>query len=253
MRAAVKSSEHQSVALEKILGSRRGAMRGWQVRALVLGALTSTNLRLGPQHLLAHILGSESPVLETIDQAKELMGALANLWNALARECAADGQIRLSTLPLAAIPSVEELHTYVQRRHDEILWFTRGIDAGGDDPAEFGARGQELFRRLGEASALCEAYRDLLDRKAADTESPAARRDSAKTLAALTGTVEGLLEDLAHVGQAVRAEALTAYEDLTHAGRTDDGVRVGPEPPGRNTPCPCGSGQKFRRCCGRMP
>ena len=27
--------------------------------------------------------------------------------------------------------------------------------------------------------------------------------------------------------------------------------RTAPAGPGRNSPCPCGSGQKFKRCCGK--
>lgn len=57
-----------------------------------------------------------------------------------------------------------------------------------------------------------------------------------------------------------------AYETLRRAAESDDGwlsVRAmealregrvaGPEPRrvGRNDPCPCGSGKKYKRCCGR--
>ncbi|MBI5041189.1 MAG: YchJ family protein [Gammaproteobacteria bacterium] len=30
-----------------------------------------------------------------------------------------------------------------------------------------------------------------------------------------------------------------------------EGVRPAPAKPGRNAPCPCGSGRKFKQCCGR--
>jgi uncharacterized protein YecA (UPF0149 family) len=28
-------------------------------------------------------------------------------------------------------------------------------------------------------------------------------------------------------------------------------MSMGQAPPGRNDPCPCGSGRKFKKCCGR--
>jgi len=35
---------------------------------------------------------------------------------------------------------------------------------------------------------------------------------------------------------------------LARAARRIRGPRI-PRPPGRNDPCPCGSGLKFKRCC----
>jgi uncharacterized protein len=35
---------------------------------------------------------------------------------------------------------------------------------------------------------------------------------------------------------------------LDHAPRPET-VRVAPKP-GRNDPCPCGSGKKYKKCCG---
>lgn len=40
---------------------------------------------------------------------------------------------------------------------------------------------------------------------------------------------------------------------ISHAemhGKGCDSVKAGPRP-GRNDPCPCESGDKFKRCCGR--
>jgi hypothetical protein len=47
-----------------------------------------------------------------------------------------------------------------------------------------------------------------------------------------------------------------AYDKLMQACEHDDELwpaRVAgpPEPVGRNDPCPCGSGKKYKRCCGR--
>lgn len=45
-------------------------------------------------------------------------------------------------------------------------------------------------------------------------------------------------------------------EEPVHRGADPDWVRVDPQPcrappkPGRNDPCPCGSGKKYKKCCG---
>ena len=59
-----------------------------------------------------------------------------------------------------------------------------------------------------------------------------------------------LLADILRVGQAVGAQAIAAYQDLTDRGTTDAAVELRSEKVGRNASCPCGSGRKFKRCCG---
>jgi uncharacterized protein YecA (UPF0149 family) len=75
------------------------------------------------------------------------------------------------------------------------------------------------------------------------------------------------LSDPAYVARLKRHYALVkraaadpghpAYQELQAAIEKEEGeppVRIpGPEPQrvGRNDPCPCGSGKKFKRCCGR--
>jgi len=52
------------------------------------------------------------------------------------------------------------------------------------------------------------------------------------------------------VSDGIRRQAIAEY-DRTSGRRTDDGVPV-PRPikVGRNEPCPCGTGKKWKHCCG---
>lgn len=62
----------------------------------------------------------------------------------------------------------------------------------------------------------------------------------------------GLLRFFRHIDAPMRRMA-----DLVKAGRPASEIMVGASsppaarPPGRNDPCPCGSGRKFKKCCGR--
>lgn len=239
----------RATPLETLLADQRAAMTAWQVRALILGALTSTNLRLGPQHLLPHILG-KGHNFESMDHAQRFLGALMALWNDLARTVLQNEGAKLSSIALSKRPTLEKLLAYATQRGEELRCFVLGIDAGGDDPAEFGVEGAGLFQRLGEARAFYRAYGELLERIPAD-DTPEQRTESGRRLCELTTTVEELLTDLLRLGQAIRAEALAAFEELSPRSRTDDGMRTGGGKIGRNMPCPCGSGEKYKRCCGR--
>jgi len=57
---------------------------------------------------------------------------------------------------------------------------------------------------------------------------------------AVLGVVREVLKDKAHV------------EKLKEAGKVQTAEPVsGAKKLGRNKPCPCGSGQKYKYCCGR--
>lgn len=242
--------KHSTMALDALLGERAGAMPVWQVRALFLGALASTNMRLGPHHLLSCVLGDEDPKLDSAEEAQALVRALGALWNDLT-ESARDG-VHLSDVVVPAKPSIQQLRAFAERRYDELNWFIRGIDAGGDDPADFGNEGVALFRKLAEVSAYFERYLETPE-DAAEQTSVSELRESARALQGKTRVAEGILGDLLEVGRVVRANALSAFEQLSKRGRTDDGVRAGARKIGRNDPCPCGSAKKWKRCCGAAP
>jgi hypothetical protein len=230
--------------LDEVLSRLGAKLEAWQVRALFLGAQTSTNMRLGPQHLLSRIFGDKHVLGDDLADANANLHVLMGLWNQLVADHQAD-RVTLSTLPTSDPPTRAELEALAKRRLDEITWFLRGIDAGGDDPIEFGAEGERLMRKLAEGSAFLEAYLDLL-RRMPDEDVRKARQP----LDQLTTVTEAIISDLMTVSDGVRRQAVAEYERMA-GGRTNDGVRVErPVKVGRNEPCPCGSGRKWKRCCG---
>jgi uncharacterized protein YecA (UPF0149 family) len=101
------------------------------------------------------------------------------------------------------------------------------------------------MRKLAEGSAFLEAYLDLL-RRMPDEDV----RNARQPLDQLTAVTETIISDLMTVSNGIRREAVAEYERMA-GKRTDDGIRVErPLKVGRNEPCPCGSGRKWKRCCG---
>jgi len=230
--------------LGEALRSVGAKLEGWQVRALFLGAQSSTSLRVGPQHLLPRICGGEPVLGRDLDEANANLHSLMALWNELVEE-QGRGRVKLSAVRIGRPPKARELEALITRRSEEITWFLRGIDAGGDHPMEFGAEGEALFRRLAEGAAFLESFRKLL------TRTPESELGEAReTLEKLTGTIELIIRDIGTVGASVRKKAID--ESRRMAGkRSDDGATVQrPIKVGRNEPCPCGSGRKWKRCCG---
>jgi hypothetical protein len=235
---------NKSRSLEDVLSRLGAKLEPWQVRALYLGAQASTNVRLGPQHLMQHIFGDAPCLGDDVADANANLQVLMGLWNQLVSDHQA-GRVRLSKMTVSKPPKREQLEALARRRIDEITWFTRGIDAGGDDPIEFGPEGERLLRKLAESSAFLESYLDLL-RRMPDEDVRKAR----EPLDQLTAVTETIIDDLMTVSDGVRRRAIEEYQRVA-GGRTDDGVRVErPVKVGRNEPCPCGSGRKWKKCCG---
>jgi hypothetical protein len=230
--------------LDAMLSKLGAKMTAPQVHALYLGAMSSTNLRLGPQRLLDRVLG------EAVDLGEDPMEALQVIlgyWNTLVAERQA-GRVRLAPAALSRDPGKEELLAFARRRHAELAFYPRGIDAGGDDPIEFGAEGQRCLEGIAQGAAFLQAYVTLLEKPGAASAKDL--RDARSQILAVIATIERLIGDLMDVSDAVRREALATF--TAEAGRkTDDGARIArPVRIGRNGDCPCGSGRKWKRCCG---
>ena len=90
------------------------------------------------------------------------------------------------------------------------------------------ARMQAAFKRMAAMQAAQQA-----EAEAKPAESPAP--ESRKTVADVFASMMSRPRPIGHVAGAVSA-----------AGRRHDSAPVG-----RNDPCPCGSGKKYKKCCGR--
>jgi hypothetical protein len=243
--------EHRMIHLSELEGTltKLGAkLRAHEVHALYLGALTSTRLGLGPQRLLDTILGEDVAMGESLADANAVIGVLFGYWNSLVSEREA-GRVRLTGCDISGPVRRDLLLAFAERRRDELRWYVRGIDAGGDDPAEWGDSGRALLERLAETSALFDVYAETLGR--IDGASAAELTKSRELLLQTSSTCEQLIRDLMNVTERVRREALVT-SSVMQGRQTHDGVRIGGGAPrvGRNEPCPCGSGKKWKRCCG---
>lgn len=236
-----------AASLESVLTRLGAKLSPWQVRALFLGAQASTSIRLGPQHLIETIFGPKSTLGDDLQGAHATLQVLMGAWNDLVTEYGR-GRVRLSPFDLRSPADPSQLQALAERRIDEIIWFTRGIDAGGDDPLEYGAAGEQLFQELAQCSAYLQACRELLQK--APQHSAKDLADAARSLEDLSGAVERTIFELMTVSNDVRRRAPEEYR--ARAGHpTNDGapgqraVKVG-----RNEKCPCGSGRKWKKYCG---
>ena len=232
---------------EATLTKLHAKLEAREAHALYLGALASTNVRLGPQRLLDRIFGDEPVLGDSLEAANTAIQIVFGYWNTLVAE-RDRGSVRLAPTQLRELPTKEDLRAFAKGRHDELLWFVRGIDAGGDNPIEFGPEGEKLLQRIAEGGAFLNAYVEMLGRD--DPVDCEQLQQTRALMLKMDATVEQLIGDLMTISEAVRIEAVETL--VANAGQpTDDGGHIArPLKVGRNASCPCGSGKKYKKCCG---
>jgi hypothetical protein len=220
----------------------------WQVRPLILGAQASTNLDVGPQHLLPRICG-DAPVLgkDTADVDAN-MESLLNVWNELVFDHG-EGRIRLSVVLRAKHPTRKQLVALAARRGEDVIWFLRGLDVGGDDPAALGPEWKHLMRGLAQGSSFLDGIQDLIGRT-----DEAELGEIRGQIDQVTLVIERIIGNMLSFGRDLRGENIAALLDEEVAGSHGSPVpKAAPRATakvGRNASCPCGSGRKWKQCCG---
>lgn len=194
---------------------------------------------------------------ETFDRAfadpqdvEQAMGALLARWNVIASQLDVDAllddpeAVRLAPLMIS----------YDDAARAEVVAAGHMDAEEAADLLNTGALWAEGF------SEAIEAFADDWPEPDLDTDDGRWFDDCLTRVLALMLPRDALAEHLGTVypGESLERdmlvdEACFAVQDLRlywldHAAKPDT-RRVGPKP-GRNDPCPCGSGQKYKKCCG---
>jgi uncharacterized protein len=202
--------------------------------AMLHGFLTA--LAIGPSLVvpsewLPVVWGDEDgPEFNSVDEARRILDLIMRLHNSIIRT--------LQDAPQKFLPILYEERTAEGRLEFSAEEWCEGFITGTQldaDGWEALVHDEENFSLLTPILALVdeEAMRELL---AADQEEKATRE---KALALIPLAVAGMHD----YWRSRRKEPLTR--------RTVDHPPVGRNRRvGRNEPCPCGSGKKFKKCCG---
>lgn len=189
--------------------------------ALIIGPET-----IMPSQWLPHVWGSadsaESPVFHSDEQAKRITGLIMQMMNALAH------QFEESHEDYAPLPNLTTFDNDDDQRKAARLW-CRGFIEGMN-------MRQDSWKAL------------LKDEK------------GAKTVFAISAA-SGLLRDKLNLDEEKEyelwkliPEAVLEIRDFWRPGHRQempDATQPKNETPGRNEPCPCGSGKKYKQCCGK--
>ena len=218
--------------LERLLEQRALPVQGWGLEQLdgflsarAVGPVVATD------DWLPRVWGPNPPRWESPGEAAEVEALLRGLEETVQRRLRRGEDLPGELQPLVGLPEDPDAD------HPDELdigrewaegWFLAVEDAGEQWDAWLEAEDwiEEIFLLLEELAIGETAV------EPGDAPEPLPYRERLDTIAALPG----MLADL----HAHRIESLTPREPVRRAAT-----------PGRNDPCPCGSGKKYKACCGK--
>ncbi len=219
-------------------GPGRGAwMTIGEIEGFFFALAAAPRLRK-PVEWLPLIMGGELPEFETEAETERVMGALFSVYNAIN----ADVRERGGALP-ASIDFLDDMEANLEPDAPVSQWsrgFMRGHLWLEEDWRGFG---EEVMEELSLSVWGLGLWgnRRALEATLAETDEGGSLRD---TLA----PAREVFPDCA----AMYAQAGLALEDLVRELDQRPRPAVRADQPGRNEPCLCGSGRKYKKCCGRI-
>ncbi|TXH72179.1 MAG: UPF0149 family protein [Lysobacteraceae bacterium] len=187
------------------------------------------------------VWGGKTPTWRDEEEAREVQRLLMGFWNRVSRRvCHRDESAPLpeDSMPLIWLPEeeppddgeAEPSEDAGTVGHDWALGFIRGVSM----------RENAWNAWIDSEEWLLESYLDIISLVLGKKTIPAEAEDEAPPLTyqdriEIILDIPWLLLDL----NTYRIEAMTSHEPIRRA-----------PVPGRNDPCPCGSGKKYKKCCG---
>lgn len=267
--------------LAHLLDTRAVPFGGMNLEALdgFFSALAVGPELVPPGEWSAEVWGPKPPNWESVAEAREVMDLLTGHWNLVAERVRHAGdEMSERLLPVVWLPEGEDDPDAAFTGHDWALGFLRGVDLR-KSAWEGWFEGEEwisglyldmvslvLGRDMRAAGQAAEDEGEFdSDADAADdapAEAPAHDRDAAEARgddADGTDADSGMAEDLPPLTPAERIEIVLDLPWLLYDLNVHRVEALTPRTPiraeavpGRNDPCSCGSGRKYKKCCGAV-
>ncbi|MFN8790100.1 MAG: YecA family protein [Bdellovibrionales bacterium] len=215
-----------------------------EVRAATAGAvLTVENVQ--PSQLFEHLFGGEDarPAFEDLGAAQAWYSCLMGLWNELASHQELDNPFLFSDWPTEFPGGNEGLLRAAIAREKEIEQFLWGLRAGNTPFADdFVDPTPEAL--MSWTPTVLEAALRVMKRTRQELEKGKSK-DWIMLAASHFALNDQLKEHHGEFVTGIRDLRSQWIEDIKQSATV---VRAEPKV-GRNDPCPCGSGKKFKQCC----
>jgi len=194
-----------------------------------------------PSKYLPMILGD--PTFDSEKQTNRLLGNLMTLWNRIAKWNSGEEPFMK---PAVKFPvTLEGLRDRVGNWYSLTEYFIKGLDLGGTGESDFSDDAADALKSLAEVQGILQNYSELFKK---DTGSEKELEDTGQMLVKL----ESIIGDcIARINAGLKPARTEAAEQMHRSfEQKTEAVQAMRRKIGRNEPCPCGSGIKYKKCCG---
>jgi len=229
--------------IRKVLKKAGSKLTIYELYGLFYGCIAATNMVFPSQYIPMIFDGNEAS-FKSIEEANKILDNLMSLWNNLAQ--------RKPGIDPIVFPDVKYHNTYSdlkQRIKDDyslIKYFIKGVDVGGTEESDFSEDGIKALESLSGASVFLIKFEELLEKEKG--------KKDIETTSASINKLEGVAADcIARISiglKEARTKASEKVRKLADSQKKDYQARNSKIP--RNEPCPCGSGKKYKKCCGQI-
>lgn len=212
-----------------------------ELYGLFYGCLAATNL-VKPSQYFPMIFSEEGANFDSEEEANVVLSNLMFLWNDLARwKPETDPFI----VPDTEYPDTDAgLKRRVKDNSSLIKYFIKGLDIGGTREEDFSQDGIEALKFLSEADAFLVKYAELSEMD--NVEKNMVRN---KTIDLLDQLEDVAGDCIARINIGLKKARMRVVEEMREfsSPHKTRGSKIQ-----RNAPCPCGSGKKYKKCCGLL-
>lgn len=212
----------------------------FELYGLLYGCLTAPNLVM-PSHFYPLLFGKEGGDFESEEKVNAIIGNLMSLWNLIA-------QWRPKTDPFifpdAEYPtSGSGMVQHLKDNYSLIAYFIKGLDLGGTQENDFSEEGLSALKSLSEAQVFFDKYGELLNKEGDD--------DINKTIESIHGLENIVADCIARISIDLKPARMQVADEMStlHEAKKKASWSKSTKT-SRNEPCPCGSGKKYKKCCG---
>ena len=212
-----------------------------EIKAAIMGSILAAEM-VQPSRVLE--MFGDAPAYESIEHAREHMGIVMALWNKLASHQTLKNPFRFSQIPDLKADDKDGWIEFCHLRESEITFFLRGIYAG-DTPSA-----GELIEPTREDLLSYLPFQLEIGRKALAKHREEIEHGKSSLPPGMLGALALNIDEiyLSLYDDFLKQTLLWRKEQIKELRNANSVVR--PEPKiGRNDPCPCGSGRKFKQCC----
>lgn len=210
-----------------------------QIYGLFYGCLSAPELVM-PSVYHPLIFGEEGAEFETEEEAQTVMGSLMALWNAFTRwDPAVDDfflpNIKYDSTCDGLIKRLTDNHSFAES-------FVLGLTLGKVQDSDLSQDGSLAMEHLARNSAYMLNYAEVLQKEKFPEEI-----NDAKDIEAADGLEDIMADCIVRINIGLKAARERRNQEIRmmSAPPTSSGTKIP-----RNAPCPCGSGKKYKKCCG---